>query len=118
MLYNTQLMRLAGADGVAAYGVIMYANFIFAAIYLGYSMGSAPITSYNYGAGNHSELKNMLKKSLSLIAVTGVCLTLISEFFAHPLINKKLKILSKLTEHTLANEIEAPKEVLRKEFQK
>ena len=52
MLYNTQLMRLAGADGVAAYGVIMYANFIFAAIYLGYSMGSAPITSYNYGAGN------------------------------------------------------------------
>ncbi|MFR9100292.1 MAG: MATE family efflux transporter [Anaerostipes hadrus] len=72
-------MRLAGADGVAAYGVIMYANFIFA-IYLGYSMGSAPITSYNYGAGNHLELKNMLKKSLSLIAVTGVCLTLISEF--------------------------------------
>jgi Na+-driven multidrug efflux pump len=65
----------------------MYANFIFAAIYLGYSMGSAPITSYNYGAGNHSELKNMLKKSLSLITVTGVCLTLISEFFAHPLIN-------------------------------
>ena len=50
-------------------------------------MGSAPITSYNYGAGNHSELKNMLKKSLSLIAVTGICLTLISEFFAHPLIN-------------------------------
>ena len=87
MLYNTQLMRLAGADGVAAYGVIMYANFIFAAIYLGYSMGSAPITSYNYGSGNHSELKNMLKKSLSLIAVTGVCLTLISEFFSHPLIN-------------------------------
>ena len=87
MLYNTQLMHLAGADGVAAYGVIMYANFIFAAIYLGYSMGSAPITSYNYGAGNHSELKNMLKKSLSLIAVTGVCLTLISEFFSHPLIN-------------------------------
>ena len=60
---------------------------IFAAIYLGYSMGSAPITSYNYGAGNHSELKNMLKKSLSLIAITGVCLTLISEFFSHPLIN-------------------------------
>lgn len=87
MLYNTQLMRLAGADGVAAYGVIMYANFIFAAIFLGYSMGSAPITSYNYGAGNHSELKNMLKKSLSLIAGTGVFLTLISEFFAHPLIN-------------------------------
>ncbi len=50
-------MRLAGADGVAAYGVIMYANFIFAAIFLGYSMGSAPISRYNYGAGNHSELK-------------------------------------------------------------
>ena len=86
-LYPLQLMKTVGENGVAAYGVIMYANFIFAAIYLGYSMGSAPITSYNYGAGNHSELKNMLKKSLSLIAVTGVCLTLISEFFSHPLIN-------------------------------
>ena len=50
MLYNWQLMRLMGADGVAVYGVIMYVNFIFAAIFLGYSMGSAPIVGYYYGA--------------------------------------------------------------------
>ena len=87
MLYNRQLMRLAGADGVAAYGVIMYANFIFAAIYLGYSMGSAPITSYNYGAGNHSELKNMLKKDqmqhTHQMLVHGL-LHAISHFHAQP----------------------------------
>lgn len=87
MLYNHQLMKIAGENGVAAYGVIMYANFIFSAIYLGYSMGSAPITSYHYGAGNHSELKNMLRKSLSLLAITGCTLTIISELFAYPLIH-------------------------------
>lgn len=87
MLYNHQLMRIAGENGVAAYGVIMYANFIFSAIYLGYSMGSAPITSYHYGAGNHSELRNMLKKSLTLIAITGGTLTVLSELFAYPLIH-------------------------------
>ena len=87
MLYNHQLMKIAGENGVAAYGVIMYANFIFSAIYLGYSMGSAPITSYHYGAGNHSELKNMLRKSLSLLAITGCALTVISELFAYPLIH-------------------------------
>lgn len=87
MLYNHQLMHLAGENGVAAYGVIMYSNFIFNAIYLGYSMGSAPITSYHYGAGNHKELHNILKKSLTLIAITGIFLTLLSEFFAHPLIH-------------------------------
>ena len=79
MLYNTQLMRLAGADGVAAYGVIMYANLSCCDLsWIFY--GKRSDHQYNYGAGNHSELKNMLKKSLSLIAVTGVCLTLISEF--------------------------------------
>lgn len=87
MLYNHQLMMIAGENGVAAYGVIMYANFIFSAIYLGYSMGSAPITSYHYGAGNHAELRNMLKKSVFLLAVTGCILTIFSEASARPLIH-------------------------------
>ncbi|MFR5507311.1 MAG: MATE family efflux transporter, partial [[Ruminococcus] torques] len=52
ILYNFQLMKLAGADGVAAFGVIMYVNFIFVAVFMGYSVGSAPIVSYHYGAGN------------------------------------------------------------------
>lgn len=82
VLYNTQLMKIAGENGVAAYSTIMYVNFIFVAIFLGYSLGSAPIISFHYGAGNHDELKNMRKKSLRLIAVWGIGMTIISHIFA------------------------------------
>ena len=75
MLYNIQLMKLAGENGVAAYGVIMYVNFIFIAIFLGYSFGTAPIVAFNYGARNTEELQNVLKKSLKLILGTGITLT-------------------------------------------
>lgn len=85
MLYNWQLMRLMGSDGVAVFGVIMYVNFIFIAIFLGYSMGSAPIVSYHYGAGNQSELKGLLQKSLRLIAIMSVVLTGLAIAFAKPL---------------------------------
>lgn len=83
-LYNLQLMHIAGEDGVAAYGTIMYVNFVFVSVFLGYSMGSAPIISYHYGAGNHNELKNMFKKSLSLIAIWGIVLTTAAQFLARP----------------------------------
>lgn len=85
MLYNIQLMNLAGEDGVAAYGVIMYVNFIFIAIFLGYSIGSAPIIGYNYGSQNHNELKNMFKKSLLIISLLAASLTLIAELVSYPL---------------------------------
>lgn len=84
VLYNTQLMKIAGENGVAAYSTIMYVNFIFVAIFLGYSLGSAPIISFHYGAGNHDELKNMRKKSLRLIAVWGIGMTILSHIFALP----------------------------------
>lgn len=84
-LYNFQLIRFAGEDGVAAYGTIMYVNFFFAAVFFGYSIGSAPIIGYHYGAGNHDELKNLFKKSLSLIAVWGILLTLLAHLLAAPL---------------------------------
>lgn len=84
-LYNLQLMSVAGENGVAAYGSIMYANFIFIAIFIGYSIGSAPIVSYHYGAGNHNELKNMFKKSLSLIGTWGVGLFVLSQIITTPL---------------------------------
>lgn len=84
VLYNTQLMKIAGENGVAAYSTIMYVNFIFVAIFLGYSLGSAPIISFHYGADNHDELKNMRKKSLRLIAVWGIGMTIISHIFALP----------------------------------
>ena len=85
MLYNIQLMNLAGENGVAAYGVIMYVNFIFIAIFLGYSIGSAPIIGYNYGSQNHIELKNMFKKSLIIITALAVSLTVIAESVSYPL---------------------------------
>lgn len=82
MLYNLQLMKFAGENGVAAYGVIMYVNFIFIAIFLGYAYGSAPIVAFNYGARRTEELQNVLKKSLKLILGTGISLFLIAMVFA------------------------------------
>ena len=82
MLYNVQLLKYAGVDGVAAYGVIMYVGFIFAAIFIGYATGTAPIISYNYGAQNKKELSNLYNKSLLIIAVSSVCMLCASELFA------------------------------------
>ena len=87
ILYNFQLMKLAGEDGIAAYGVIMYVNFIFMAVYFGYSIGSAPIISYHYGAANHHELKNLFRKSLILLSSTGFILTFLAEIFTVPLVH-------------------------------
>lgn len=84
-LYNVQLMKFAGENGVAAYGTIMYVNFIFVAIFFGYSIGSAPLISFNYGAGNHNELKNLFKKSMTLVTVWGILLAVISQIIAMPL---------------------------------
>ena len=66
MLYNTQLMKYAGEDGVTAYGTIMYVNFIFIAIFIGYATGVAPVISYHYGAENTKELKSLLKKKFCI----------------------------------------------------
>lgn len=84
-LYNIQLMKFAGENGVAAYAAIMYVNFIFIAIFLGYSIGSAPIISYHYGAGNHGELKNLYKKSLQLVGSWGIVLFVLAQLLATPL---------------------------------
>ncbi len=85
MLYNFQLLRYAGANGVAAYGTIMYVDFVFVSICVGYSIGTAPIIGFHYGAQNHGELKNMLKKSVLLMACTGIVMLLAAELLARPL---------------------------------
>ena len=85
MLYNFQLLRLAGQNGVAAYGVLMYVEFIFAAVFIGYAIGCAPIVSYHFGAGNHSELKNLLKKSVLLMGVGGLAMVGIAQALAIPM---------------------------------
>lgn len=84
-LYNLQLMRFAGEDGVAAYGVIMYVNFIFVAIYMGYSIGSAPIVGYHYGAKHQEELRGLLRRSLWILGIGAVLLTVAGELFSSPL---------------------------------
>ena len=85
MLYNFQLMKFAGQDGIAAYGVIMYVNFIFIAIFIGFSIGSSPIIGYHYGAENNDELKSLLKKSLLIIATISLALTVFAELLSSPL---------------------------------
>lgn len=82
MMYNGQLMKFYGEDGVAAYGTIMYVNFVFVAAFIGYSIGSAPIVGYNYGSENHKELQNIFKKSIGIIFVFSVAITLASVLLA------------------------------------
>ena len=85
MLYNFQLLRFAGEDGVSAYGVIMYVLFIFVALYVGYAVGVSPIVSYHYGAKNTDELKSLLRKSCVLMTITGVCMTVAAVLLSPPL---------------------------------
>ncbi len=83
MLYNLQLMKYIGEDGVAAYGVIQYVAFFFVAIYIGYSMGTAPIVSYHYGAENYDELKNLFRKGMGFIAVAALSMITLSQTLAN-----------------------------------
>lgn len=82
ILYNWQLMKYAGEDGVAAYGVIMYAAFVFLGVFAGYSQGSSPIMGYHFGARNQREMKNILKKSMVLLSTAAVVLTAVAMVFA------------------------------------
>jgi putative MATE family efflux protein len=87
VFYNKQLLRLAGQDGVAAYGVMMYANIVFAAIFIGYAIGMAPLVSYHYGAKNHEELRNLYRKSLFLMVASGVGMVALSEGLSQSLVS-------------------------------
>ena len=84
MIYNIQLLKYAGEDGVAAYGVLMYVNFVFLAVFIGYSVGMSPIVSYHLGAKNYGELKSILKKNLLIIAVFAVLMFASAEIFSTP----------------------------------
>lgn len=85
MLYNVQLMQYAGEDGIAAYGVLMYVSMIFQAIFIGYSVGTAPIVSYHYGAQNREELKSLLRKAIFIVAIAALCMFAAGELLAAPL---------------------------------
>ena len=85
ILYNYQLMRIVGESGVAAYGVLMYVNFIFVSAFLGYAVGVSPIIGFNLGAGNKSELKNVFKKSIIIIAVTSLTMFALAMALSYPM---------------------------------
>ena len=85
MLYNLQLLRYAGENGIAAYGVIMYVNFVFVSVFLGFSVGTAPLIGFNYGADNQKELKNLFRKSMIGIAVLSLVMTASAILLARPL---------------------------------
>lgn len=100
MLYNKQLLRFAGDDGIAAYGVMMYISMIFSAAFVGYTIGTAPVISYNSGAGNHSELKGILQKSLRIIGTFGICMFAAAQLLAAPLSKIFVGYSESLTEMT------------------
>ena len=85
ILYNIQLMKVIGEMGVAAYSVMMYVVFVFLAAFLGFSSGSAPVVSYQYGAGNHAELKSVFRKSIRIIGITSIIMVVFSEAVSYPL---------------------------------
>lgn len=85
ILYNYQLLKVAGENGVAAYGVLMYVQFVFIAVFFGYAIGTGPIISFHYGAGNYRELNNMLRKSMWLMGAGGVLLSVLAVVLAAPL---------------------------------
>lgn len=84
IVYNIQLLKYAGEDGVVIYGLLMYVSLIFAAIFVGYSNGIGSVFSYHYGAQNHKELKNLRKRSLKLIGIASIAMFVLSEALAHP----------------------------------
>ena len=85
MLYNIQLLNYAGDDGIAAYGVMMYVSMIFSAVFIGYTIGVSPIISYHYGAGNHKEKNNVLKKSIFIILASSAVMVVLAELLSSPL---------------------------------
>ncbi len=100
VLYNLQLLRLEDENGVAAYGTLMYIQFIFIAIFIGYTIGTAPVISYHYGAQNHDELKSLLRKSLILMGAAGVIMMILANVLAGPLASIFVGYDAKLFEMT------------------
>lgn len=102
VIYNAQLLKAFGVNGISAYGIIMYLSFVFAAIFIGYSIGMAPAVGYNYGAKNNKELRNILRKSMRAMLVLGIAMFTLSVSTAYPfayLFSRGEKELIDLTVH-------------------
>lgn len=82
--YNLQLLRMMGENGVAAYSVLLYYGYVFAAVFFGFNIAVAPVVGYNYGAENYGELRSLLRHSTVLLFILGALMTLASELLAGP----------------------------------
>lgn len=85
ILYNAQLLKYAGENGLAAYGVLMYTNMIFYSIFFGFSNGISPVVGYHHGAQNHYELKNLRKRCINVLLIISVSMFMLAEVLAIPL---------------------------------
>lgn len=85
MLYNVQLLNIAGENGVAAYGAIMYVNLLFLSAFIGHIIGTGPVVGYHYGAQNHKELRSILQKSLVIIGAFSLAMMALSIGLARPM---------------------------------
>ena len=101
IIYNLQLMKYAGADGVAVYGVLMYVQFVFGGVLYGYTFGSAPIAGFHFGAGHHGELNNLLRKGFILEYVGGGLMFLLAQIFARPISELFVGYDAELTQMTV-----------------
>lgn len=103
ILYNAQLMKYLGIEGVSAYGIMLYIGFIFVGVFIGYAVGVSPVIGFHYGSDNRRELKNIFQKSLTLITLTGIIMTVVAFLFAQPLsrIFVREEVLLALTTHGL-----------------
>ncbi len=80
LIFNLLMMRYAGSDGVASLTAVLYAQFVFVALFLGFSMGVAPVISYHYGAENKVYLNKIQSMSFSFVIVTSIGVFLLAFF--------------------------------------
>lgn len=71
-LFNIVMMSLAGEHGVAAITILLYGQFLFNAVYLGFSIGISPVIGFQYGAGDRTKLRKIYRISFLSVAISSV----------------------------------------------
>ena len=86
MLFNLQMMHLAGEKGVAAISAVLYVESLFIAVFMGFSAGSAPLFSYHFGSGNRKKLARLMQISVTVIGVSALVMFGSAQLLARPII--------------------------------
>ena len=93
LMFNWYMIKMAGEKGVAAISIVLYAQFIFHSIYIGFSNGVAPVISYNYGEQNHIQLKRLYRICMKFILAVSVVACAGSLVFADPIASILLAVM-------------------------